>query len=668
MRIFELATALRYLVPRRSHLSQSIVALLSVGIIALVVWLLTLFLSITEGIEREWHGKLTSLHAPIQITPTEKYYSSYYYQVDSLAEASSYTFKTLREKKNALSTDPYDASIDLALPPYVDPPVLNKNGSLKDLVKDTFSAVQQLRLPGLHVEEYEIGGALMHLRFTSQTQESAVLTQISCLRSLSENCPPQNKLLQPLSKGDLNHLIRIEKEKILQKNTKVEAQNSIAAILANVNLEKLQSTGSHWALPPSLLPSDSTFSFRPYVEDGRLVALFASLKPTSEMALVRKGKDGRLFIDNNGKTEPLSEDVPLLVEGPVAMDVCGIDGALVDVSFTLQGRRIRGPISFERVEIVKANAKNAFLKPPPIPPPWAYTVRNTLCLPKTRGEPVLLPRTCTTSDVGHVGDGGTLNYQALTPSGQQEMQLPFSVVGFYNPGILTVGPKSLLMSSQTIERMKNNSRFLPLTPLQTTGIAVWFDGIEKTREVKEKIVSVLEKDNLSSFWNVTAFYEYDFAKDLLQQFQSDRYLFTLVAILILCVGCSNILSLLILLVKDKQKEIGILQAMGASKKTILTIFATCGFTMGCAGAVIGLTLALVSLHYLEHLVAFLSFLKGHELFNSTFYGQQLPNTLSPFALKLLIFATPTLAILAALVPAYKACRLSPAAILKGEER
>ena len=87
---------------------------------------------------------------------------------------------------------------------------------------------------------------------------------------------------------------------------------------------------------------------------------------------------------------------------------------------------------------------------------------------------------------------------------------------------------------------------------------------------------------------------------MLQQFQSDKYLFTLVGIIILLVACCNIISLLALLVNDKKKEIGILQAMGASKKSIALIFGTCGVAMGIVSSLIGTMRAIATLHYLDN--------------------------------------------------------------------
>ena len=106
MRMFELTIAFRYLIPRKKSLSTALVSLLSVIVISLVVWLVLVFLSITTGIERNWLQKLTSLHAPLRLTPTDYYYNSYYYHADGVSAASDYTLKTIGEKADAPQSDP----------------------------------------------------------------------------------------------------------------------------------------------------------------------------------------------------------------------------------------------------------------------------------------------------------------------------------------------------------------------------------------------------------------------------------------------------------------------------------------------------------------------------------------------------------------------------------
>ena len=114
--MFELSVALKYLTPRWRQLSVSIISLISILVISLVVWLIVVFFSVTNGLEKGWIQKLTALTAPVRVTPTQAYYDSYYYQVDGISANSDYTLKSLSEKLQASETDPYDPNMDEEAP------------------------------------------------------------------------------------------------------------------------------------------------------------------------------------------------------------------------------------------------------------------------------------------------------------------------------------------------------------------------------------------------------------------------------------------------------------------------------------------------------------------------------------------------------------------------
>nr|NGX33658.1 Lipoprotein-releasing system transmembrane protein LolE [Candidatus Anoxychlamydiales bacterium] len=152
----------------------------------------------------------------------------------------------------------------------------------------------------------------------------------------------------------------------------------------------------------------------------------------------------------------------------------------------------------------------------------------------------------------------------------------------------------------------------------------------------------------------------------MQQFQSDRTLFTLIAIIILIAACSNIISMLVLLVNDKKKEIAILRSMGASSKSIAVIFGFCGFIMGLFSSIIGIGASIITLKHLDVVIKLLSMIQGHTFFNAAFFGNKLPNDLSYDALLFVIIITPILALIAGIVPAIKASRVHPSSILRSQ--
>lgn len=78
--VFEFSVLRMILQPQPGRRISALIALLASGVIALVVWLVILFFSVTEGLERNWIQKLTSLHGTLRVVPTEAYFHSYHWQ------------------------------------------------------------------------------------------------------------------------------------------------------------------------------------------------------------------------------------------------------------------------------------------------------------------------------------------------------------------------------------------------------------------------------------------------------------------------------------------------------------------------------------------------------------------------------------------------------------
>jgi lipoprotein-releasing system permease protein len=538
--------------PKKKQLSVALIGLLSLFVISTVVWLLLLFLSITEGIEKTWLSKLTSLNAPIRITPTETYYNSYYYQIDSISRASNYSLKTIREKLSAQKTDPYDSSTDEEIPSYWP---LKEIDEL-DPIKKIFSSLHSLsfKFSDLTAEDYEVAGALMRLELIRPHTRNfqSFLSQVSYIATYPSAPSHLEDLIQKPTLRDLKHLIYL--------SSLYEETNLLERILANVTCAS--------------------------------------------------------------KNAPTIENI--LTE---------------EISF-----------------------KTEFDSPPTLSPPWAYFVEKKLQLPENG---IILPRQFRDSDV-LLGDRGFFSYQATTLLSSQEQRLPVHVVGFYDPGVISIGARFILSDPSLVHTMNVNCQTTAIDPLLTNGIQVWFKDYKKTDRVREILSKEFEKEGISQYFDIVPYYEYEFAKELIGQFQSDRYLFMLVGVLILTVACSNIISLLLLLVNDKKHEIGILLSLGATKKSIAFIFGGIGVTVGFISSLIGVLLAYFTLSHIDLFVNLLSTIEGRDAFNPLFYGDSLPNVMSLKALLFVLVASPLLSFFAGLIPAIKACKLKPSAILRSE--
>lgn len=276
---------------------------------------------------------------------------------------------------------------------------------------------------------------------------------------------------------------------------------------------------------------------------------------------------------------------------------------------------------------------------------------------------ILLPKSF--KEVGVLlGDRGDLTYFAPGASALQEQRLGIFVEGFYDPGIVPMGGKFLLTSSPVVRTIRSaqgqDSTYL------TNGVNLRFDNLGQAKSIKDQLVAELEKEGIEPYFKVETFREYDYAKDLLQQLSSEKNIFSLISSVIILVACSNIISMLIILVNDKKLEIGILRSMGATSKSIATIFGICGIVMGLLGTLIGTLLAFITLRNLNTILQLISRLQGYDAFNPIFYGDHLPNHLSMETLLALVIGTAVLSTIAGLIPAVKASRMKPAAILRAE--
>ena len=317
----------------------------------------------------------------------------------------------------------------------------------------------------------------------------------------------------------------------------------------------------------------------------------------------------------------------------------------------------------ERFELVQGTARVHYEKDPASPPPWAYFVQKKCFLPSFGSEiGVLLPKFYRDGGA-KIGDQGILSYSALSAASTQEQRVLVRVAGFYDPGILPVGNRCLIVPQDITRSIYASSQTFSPDGTPTNGIFIWTDD---PASVKKEIAARFEQAKIAPYWKISTYEEFEFSKDLLQQFQSDKTLFLLIAVIILIVACCNIISLLVLLVNDKKKEIAILQSMGASFSSIAAIFGLCGTIMGLTACLIGSAAAVFTLHHLDILVSMLSALQGRAAFHPAFFGNTLPNQLSYDALLFVLIATPLLSLTAGLIPALKAARIRPSSALRSE--
>ncbi len=695
---FELSVALKYLLPRSRQLSASIISLISVGVISLVVWLVIVFMSVTEGLEKKWIEELVALNAPLRLTPTEAYYHSYYYQVDGLSSASNYTFKSIGEKLSSQQSDPYDPLVDGEIPSAFPNPVKNEEGEVKDLVKEAYTILEGSPF-SIRPQEYEISFGNMRLSLlrdsiTLGEKEESFMTQVTYVAPYDPLNVKFQSLIAPIEMGDINNMLlslaSMEVDSENEKNESTLLEEKLTLFFDNISITGLKTVGS--LCPPSLFPQEGYWKGCAVLSSGKVSRIYIPEEEEHIEALAKgllekvKGDvyTGHLHFDH-GKLSffrneeesvcalPLATTPKVIFSGGVPFashikreSLIGIEDLSqlrFHVEGVVQGIPVAGELPFAHLEVTEAH---------PIAegnsPFWlASSSKETLLqFPAASflGEGVVLPKHYRENGV-YLGDRGTMTFYSSGGLSPKEQQVAIYVAGFYDPGLMPVGNKLVFASPALTEILKGGMK--TSDQMLGNGISLWIDHIGDAQEIKLALQKAFDEKLLSPYWKIESYSDFEFVQPIVQQLKSDKTLFTLIAFIILLVACSNVISMLILLVNDKKKEIGILQAMGVSATRIGVIFGLCGFLTGLVSSILGTLAAIFTLIKLQSLVDLLSFIQGREAFQTAFYGSGgLPNTLSIEVLVIVSCATVILSLIAGVIPAIKAARVKPAEILRSE--
>jgi lipoprotein-releasing system permease protein len=149
--------------------------------------------------------------------------------------------------------------------------------------------------------------------------------------------------------------------------------------------------------------------------------------------------------------------------------------------------------------------------------------------------------------------------------------------------------------------------------------------------------------------------------------QVERNVMFLILTLIVLVAALNIVSGLIMLVKDKSSDIAILRTMGATQGSIMRVFLITGASIGVVGTVVGFLLGTVVCLNIEEIRRFLSWLTNTELFSPELYFlSQLPADMNIKETSAVVVMALGLSLLATLYPSWRAARLDPVEALRYE--
>lgn len=241
----------------------------------------------------------------------------------------------------------------------------------------------------------------------------------------------------------------------------------------------------------------------------------------------------------------------------------------------------------------------------------------------------------------------------MTAFGTVPRMRPFTIKAIFEVGMYQYDSAAIFMS------VKGAQSFFELGE-GVTGIEIFLENPDNVAQIKDQIIDIFQDGYFISDWQMQNATFFDALK-------VERNVMFFILTLIILIAAFNIISSLIMLVKDKSRDIAILRTMGASSGSILRIFFLSGASTGIAGTLAGVILGLLFTSNIETLRQWIQTLSQTELFSpEIYYLSKLPSKMDPAQVLLVIGIALSLSFLATIYPAWRAARLDPVEALRYE--
>ncbi len=186
------------------------------------------------------------------------------------------------------------------------------------------------------------------------------------------------------------------------------------------------------------------------------------------------------------------------------------------------------------------------------------------------------------------------------------------------------------------------------------------EQVDKFKELIKINVSKLSLDFYVVTWK-------DMNQTLINALKTEKNVMFIILTLIILVASLNIISGLIIFVKEKNKDIGILKTIGMSNISIVKIFFTIGILIGLIGSLIGLVLGIAFTLNIKHIQKILENLLGTQLFSEeVYYLSSLPSKIYLSEIVAVLSTALIISILSTIFPALRSAKVDPIQSIRNE--
>ncbi|MGF6157685.1 lipoprotein-releasing system permease protein [Ensifer sp. KUDG1] len=251
--------------------------------------------------------------------------------------------------------------------------------------------------------------------------------------------------------------------------------------------------------------------------------------------------------------------------------------------------------------------------------------------------------------------GGTITLTSpngdVTPLGMNPRVKAYTVSAIYEIGMSEYDATILFMPLEEAQLFFNAEGLVQ-------SIEIFVERPEAIDELRQPIEDAAGRQIFITDWR-------DRNRTFLSTLEVQSNVMFMILSLIVLVAALNIVSGLIMLVKDKGSDIAILRTMGATSGSVMRIFFMTGAAIGVAGTVAGVALGVVVCLNIESIRQFFSWISGTTIFSPELYFlNQLPADMNAHETALVIVMALTLSFLATIFPAWRASRLDPVQALR----